>query len=128
VAIFLALVLGMACGTQRYLTAVVGSATLLAVMAFLWWTSFGSFGRFDGYVTLRLAEAGGNSERLLGVLRGFCRSTKQVSLHEGAAEVEYVFQVGMRDRKKAQELVAALRGVEGVKEASLVLRDEMAEV
>jgi uncharacterized membrane protein YhiD involved in acid resistance len=128
VAIFLSLILGMACGTQRYLEAVAGTFTMLAVMVFFWWTNFGSFGRYDGYITLRCDPARGGPERLNGVFRSYCRSTKQMSLHVGMSDSEYVFQIAMRDRQKAQALVSALRQMDGVTEASLVLRDELTEV
>jgi len=128
--VFLALVLGMACGMQRYLTAVGGTLTLLAVMAFLSWTGFGTFGRFDGYLTLRWAPQGGGEGGVSEVLRGFCRATKQVSLQNLApgTEVESVYQIGLKDRDRSEEFLAALRGLQGVTEASLVLRDELSEV
>lgn len=125
--VFLTLVVGMACGTQRYLTAVVGTAVILLVATYLWWTSFGTFGRFDGYLSLRLG--GGAGDDFLDVLRRFCRTTKQISKQQGIdAGAEYVFQVGLRNRSGGNELLGALRGLQGVEDVSLVLRDELAEV
>ena len=125
--VFLSLVVGMACGTQRYLTAVVGTAVILLVATYLWWTSFGTFGRFDGYLSLRVGGRAGGE--FLEVLKRFCRSTKQISKQQGGdAGTEYVFQVGLRNRAGSSEMLEALRRVEGVEDASLVLRDELAEV
>ena len=125
--IFLSLVLGMACGTQRYLTAVVGTAAILLVLGYLHWTGFGSLGRFDGYLNLRLAR--GNGE-FSAVLNRFCRASKEISKQQGGADdaVEYVFQIGLRDRTGSDDLVSALKRLEGVVEVSLVLRDELAEI
>jgi uncharacterized membrane protein YhiD involved in acid resistance len=125
--VFLSLVIGMACGTQRYLTAVFGTAIILLVAVYLWWTGFGTFGRFDGYLSLR--TGGGAGGEFLDVLRRFCRSTKQISKHQAPGEgTEYVFQVGLRNRAGSNELLEALNRVDGVENVSLVLRDELAEV
>ena len=125
--VFLSLVVGMACGTQRYLTAVVGTAVILLVATYLCWTGFGSFGRFDGYLSLRLG--GGAGDAFLTVLRRFCRSTKQISKQQGVGVGrEYVFQIGLRSRVGSDELLEALKQVDGVEDVSIVLRDELAEV
>ena len=125
--IFLGLVLGMACGTQRYLTAIVGTVILLLVTAYLSWTGFGSLGRFDGYLNLRLAGGGG---ALPAVLKHHCRTAKEISKRHGDANgiVDYVYQVGLRDRTRSDDLVSDLQQMDGVVEASLILRDELAEV
>ncbi|MBP7148341.1 MAG: DUF4956 domain-containing protein [Acidobacteria bacterium] len=124
--VFLALVLGMAVGTQRYVTAIFGTCGLMLVVAYLSYTNFGSFGRFDGYLSLRLASGSDAGP----VLHRFCRTTKQVSVrHNGSDGIaEYVYQVGLRDRTLGQQLLAELRAIQGVDEVSLVLRDELAEV
>ncbi len=128
--IFLSLILGMACGTQHYVTAVLGAVVMLLVMAYLSWTSFGSFGRYDGYLSLRVAGDAAGESAFGPVLNGFCTSMKQVSLRAGGPddEAEFVYEIGLRDRARTPQLLAALRGLDGVRDASLVLRDELAEV
>ena len=60
----------------------------------------------------------------------FCRAVKQISTRQsGDAEgAEFVYQIGLRDRGRSNELLARLREVEGVTHASLVLRNELSEV
>jgi hypothetical protein len=127
--IFLVLVLGMACGTQRYLTAIVGTVCLLLVMAYLWWTGFGGNTRYDGYLTLRIT-APADADVFPGTMQRFCRRLKRVSERQAGGQdgIEYLYQVGLRDRTRAQDLVEALRRTRGVSDASLVLHDELAEV
>ena len=55
--VFMALVTGMAVGTQRYMIAILGMVAMGLVVLYLNATSFGSLGRYDGYLTLRLASA-----------------------------------------------------------------------
>jgi uncharacterized membrane protein YhiD involved in acid resistance len=126
--VFIALVVGMAVGTQRYLLAIVGTLVLMLVVLFLDLTAFGTLGRFDGYLTLRLSRrVDGGPEQ---VLRRFCREIKRVSsrhMGETSGE-ELVFEIGLRDRSRGDELIEALRQVDGVAHVSLMIRTEYAEV
>jgi len=126
--VFLSLVLGMACGTQRYLVAIVGSVVVLLAASYLHWTGFGGLTRFDGYLSLQLAA--GETSEVQNVIQRFCRLRKEVSRQHGAGGVssELVYQVGLRDRSRGGDMVAALKQLEGVAEASLVVRDELGEV
>ena len=50
------IVLGMACGTQRFTTALVGSAVIVLVLLALWYTAFGSRHRYDLLLNLHWAR------------------------------------------------------------------------
>src|SRR5687767_6923229 len=41
------IVLGMACGTQKFSTAIIGAFVIVGLMIYLWFTSFGSRHRYD---------------------------------------------------------------------------------
>lgn len=127
--VFMSLVCGMAVGSQRHAMAITGTLALMLVVLYLNATSFGSTGRYDGYLTLRLSSDKGRS--LFGnLLHRFCRAVKQVSMRQAGdqAGAEYVYQVGLRDRGRTQELIEQLRGLDGVTHVSLVVRDELSEV
>ncbi|MCP3981533.1 MAG: DUF4956 domain-containing protein [bacterium] len=127
--VFIALVVGMAVGSQRFLTAVLGAAAISLAVAYLNVTSFGTLGRYDGYLTLRLAalgEAGASN----ALLNRFCRAIKEVSTRQSGEDegAEFVYQIGLRDRMRSQEMLKALRDLDGVTHVSLVLRNELSEV
>ncbi|HKQ63335.1 MAG TPA: DUF4956 domain-containing protein [Candidatus Polarisedimenticolaceae bacterium] len=128
--ILISLVIGMAVGSQRYLSAILGTATLLLVVIYLNSTSFGTLGRYDGYLTLRLAPPDRARDIATRLLDRFCRRIKQVSTRQAGDEdeAEFVYQVGLRDRERGSELLAELRQLEGVRHVSLVLRNELSEV
>lgn len=128
--VFMALVTGMAVGTQRYSLAILGMAALGLVVLYLNATSFGTIGRYDGYLTLRLSSAEQAAEETGRQLNRFCRVIKQVSTRRSGDEVgaEMVYRVGLRDRGRGAELLDALRGLDGVSHVSLVVRDELSEV
>jgi hypothetical protein len=128
--VFMALVVGMAVGTQRFGLALVGTASLVLVAAYLRVTVFGGIGWFDGYLTVRLAAGGRAKDESGQLLRRFCRDVRPVSARHGGdtGGQETVYHVGLRDRDRGIELVERLRGVDGVEDASLVLRDELSEM
>ena len=124
----IALVIGMAVGSEKYLTAILATIGVLAIMMYLHSTGFGTLGRFDGHLSFL---AGNTADDAFGaVLDRFCRSLKRVSVRRAGGEetAEYVFEVRLRDRERGQELVDALTQTPGVTDVSLVLRDELAEV
>ncbi len=128
--VFMSLVVGMAVGTQRFLVAVVGTATMLLVVVYLNVTAFGTLGRYDGYLTLRVTGAGRGRGESSQLLQKFCRAVKQISTRQSGEEegAEFVYQIGLRDRQRGGELLQELRAVDGVTHVSLVLRDELSEV
>jgi len=128
--VFISLVVGMAVGSQRFLTAILGAVALALAVLYLDATAFGAAGGYDGYLTCRLGAPGGVPAELQRHLQRFCRSVKEISSRYGSeAEVlEVVYRIGLRDRQRGAELLAELRRTAGVEHASLVLRSELSEV
>ncbi len=128
--VFLSLVIGMAVGSEKYMTAVVGTMAMCLVLLYLHYTSFGTLGRFDGHLSFLGPWSGSDEGTHLDVLGRFCRVWKRVSLRQVGSEgdSEYVFQVRLRDPERSQELLDALWHLPGVHDVSLVLRDELSEV
>jgi len=128
--VFVTLVVGLAVGSQLYLTAIIGTVCLLGVVIYLDATGFGSHGRFDGYLTVRVASAGVGLETSSDLLDRFCRAIKQVSTRQSGEDesAEFVFQIGLRDRNRAGDLLSELRELDSVTHASVVLRSDLSEV
>ncbi len=128
--VFIVLVVGMSVGSQRHLTAIVGTIAMGLVVLYLNTTSFGTLGRYDGYLTCRLAGGGPDRGDMAEQLHRFCRAVKQVSTRQTGEEsgAELVYQVGLRDRDRGNELLRELRKLEGVLHVSLVMRNELSEV
>jgi len=128
--VFMSLVVGMSVGTQRYQLAIIGTVVLLLVVFYLNKTSFGTLGRYDGYLTVRVTSARHGQNESTQLLNRFCRAVKQISTRQSGEEesAEFVFQVGLRDRDRSHELLRELRELEGVTHASLVMRSELSEV
>ncbi len=128
--VFISLVVGMAVGSQRYLVAILGTVALLLVVWYMNATRFGTLGRYDGYLTVRVSRAGLGRKESSDLLERFCRAIKPISTRQSGEEesAEFVYQVGLRDRDRSPELLSALRGLDHVTHVSLVLRSELSEV
>lgn len=127
--VFMTLVLGMAVGSQRLGVAVMGAAFLLLVASWLHAVSFGTRGGFDGHLSYRAAPGGdGPGSALRAVLDRYCRKLRAVTAHDAGEHVEYVVQVRLRDRARGHEMVADLRSLEDVRDVTLLLRDDHAEL
>lgn len=128
--VFISLVVGMSVGSQRYMVAIVGTAALLLAVWYMKATSFGTLGRYDGYLTLRVASAAAGRSESSPLLDRFCRSVKQISSRQTGEQesAEFVFQIGLRDRDRSNELLTSLQSLEHVTHASLVMRNELSEV
>ncbi len=126
--VFFVLVLGMACGSGRYATAVFGTVTASMIAFYLAATGFGSRGTWDGHLTCRLEGGEETRRRFRETVRRFCRGLKEISARHSPGGSEFVYQVRLRDRQRGEELTRELLAVPGVGDVALVLRDELTEV
>ncbi len=128
--IFAALVQGMAVGTQRYATAALGTAALLAVVVYLHLTDFGSRGHFDGYLRFSMNVGEGMAAAVGRVLRSHCRAMRQVASQRNGQDdaARCTWQVRLRNIDGGGELIGDLERIEGVHDVSLVLQEEIMEV
>jgi uncharacterized membrane protein YhiD involved in acid resistance len=129
--VFMTLVLGMAIGSQRIAVALVGGAFLLLLSVWLHFTRFGVRSHFDGHLSYRMSEPQDGTrvgDLLDRVFTRYCQDLRVVTVHDSGDQVEYVQQVRLRDRKRGNELVQDMRGVDGIGDVTLVLRDESIEI
>ncbi len=119
--------LGMACGTQKYATAVIGCLVMVAIIFYLWFTSFGTRHRYDIIVNLHWSRALSELSELRAVLHRHSRRTQCASQrsHEGYAGTDLSYRLLMRDLERIEELLTELRAVNGVSRVtSLQAQDE----
>lgn len=128
--VFVALVQGMAAGSERYATAVTGTLVILAALFYIHWTDFGSRGHFDGFLRFSLPGGAPAEEQLMALLQRFCRSKRPIAMQQSAGSrmTHCTYQVRLAHSVEGQDLVAALEQIEGMQDVSLVMQEEMSEV
>ncbi|MCI0541846.1 MAG: DUF4956 domain-containing protein [Verrucomicrobiales bacterium] len=124
------IVLGMAAGTMKFATAVIGAAAVAAVYVFLWMTRFGSRHRFDLILNLHWAKPVSELamvQTLLSrhALHAHCASQRP---HEGSEGVDLSYRLLLRDPKRTGELLGDLRELDGVSRVTSLNAEEESEL
>jgi len=124
-----AIIQGMAIGTMRFSTAVLGCLVVGAIFLYLRFTSFGSRHRYD--VVLSLHWTGGQEQ--LGALRPLLRRhavrAKLASQRSAGEEgLDLSYRMLLRDPGRSRELIDELQKTQGVAHASLYLREDESEI
>ncbi len=129
--IFCALVVGMAAGSQRYAIAVVGTVVLSLIAIYLDLTGFGTHQPHNGFLRFSLPGHIGPRHPVPDILKRFCGNFTLISAQDsgfGSSEVEYAYQLMVRNAKKNEEMLAELEKVEGIENVSLTMQEQLLEV
>jgi hypothetical protein len=125
-----AIVQGMAVGTFRYSTALVGVACIALVLLYLWMTQFGVRRRFDAALSLAIpTNSPETRERINQVLHRFSDRTKLTGERQTPdARSMLNYRLLLRDPGRREELRAELARAGDVQELSFYLQDDESEV
>jgi uncharacterized membrane protein YvlD (DUF360 family) len=128
--IFCALVVGMAAGSHRYLTAILGTIVLSLIVIYLFFTDFGSHEPHNGFLRFSLRGPLGADHPVPGILRRFCGSFTLISMQDSGfgGPAEYAYQILIRDAAQNEAFVSELEKVEGIENISLTLQEKLLEV
>lgn len=124
------IVIGMACGTQKFTTAVVGCLLVASVLCLLWYSGFGTRHRFDLIVNLHWARP---LAELSGLLRLLQRHSLRVHTasqrsHEGYEGVDLSYRLLLRDVDRTDELLQELRNLAGVSRVTSLKAEDESEL
>ncbi len=129
--IFCSLVVGMAAGSQRYDVAIIGTVILSLIAIYLYITGFGTHQPHNGFLRFSFRGHIGPDSPISTILRRFCGSFTLISAQEsgfGTAEVEYAYQLMIRNAAKNQQMLSELQQVEGLENISLTMQERLLEV
>ncbi|MCI0746563.1 MAG: DUF4956 domain-containing protein [Verrucomicrobia subdivision 3 bacterium] len=124
------IVIGMATGTQKYASAIIGCALVALAMLYLWYTSFGSRHRYDVIVNLHWARSIkelGELARLLDRHSWKAHLASQRS-HEGYEGTDLSYRLLLRDSNRVEDLLNELRQVSGVSRVTSMLAEDESEL
>jgi hypothetical protein len=128
--IFCALVVGMAAGSHRYLTAILGTGIISAIIIYLYLTDFGSHEPHNGFLRFSVRGPLGAGHPVPGILNRFCGSFTMISMQDSGfgGPAEYAYQLLIRNTARNEEFVAELEKVEGIENISLTVQERLLEV
>jgi hypothetical protein len=124
------IVIGMACGTFKFATAIAGTGVLVVLLLYLWWTGFGTRLRYDFILNVHWTRPDSELAELAAVLGRHALKVIQASkrIPEGSSEVHVSYRLLRRDPGRVDELMTEVRSVQGVHKATCAVAEEESEV
>ena len=124
------IVLGMACGTQKFTTAVIGCALMTLIMLYVWYTSFGSRHRYDIIVNLHWARSLADLIELRATLERHSRKSHCASQrsNEGFDGTDLSYRLLLRDPERVEDLLKDLRALSGVSRLTTLKAEDESEI
>jgi len=124
------IVLGMASGTQKFATGLLGCVLVSAILLLLWYTAFGSRHRYDLILNLHWARPLSelmSLNQLLNrhTLRAHCASQRS---HEGYEGTDLSFRLLLRDSNRVEDLLHEIRDLQGVSRVTSLKAEEESEL
>jgi len=128
--VLIVIVLGMAAGTQKFASAILGTAIVAMAMLYLWATSFGSRHRYDLIVNLHWARSAKETDELRRVLDRHSWKAHLASQrsHESYEGTDLSYRLLLRDSERAEDLISELRQVTGVSRVTSMLAEDESEL
>ncbi len=121
---------GMAAGTRKFSTAILGCLIFALVMLYLHWTSFGARHRYDLIHTRHWGRPLDELPRLVDLLARHGRRIELASQRAGgtsdAADLSY--RILLRDASRSGELVSELKAFPGVSRVTSLKAEEESEM
>ena len=124
------IVLGMASGTQKFTTALVGLAVVVLVLLTLWYTAFGSRHRYDLLLNLHWARPMTELVDLNRLLdrhsfRSLCASQRS---NEGYDGTDLSYRLLLRDSQRVDDLIREVRELSGVSRVTSLKAEDESEL
>ena len=114
------IVLGLACGTLKFTSALLGCLAMLAIMIYFRMTGFGTRQRYDLILNIQWSRPVTELADLLALLQRHCRTIYCASQRssEGYDGLDLSYRLLLRDPARSHELMDELKSVTGVVRAS----------
>ena len=128
--LFMALGLGIACGAQTYLVAVIGTFCICVAVMLLHWSPFASRRAYDALLRFTLPMDSTSEDLAKRVMQDTCTSFSLIAMREAAQGdiLEYSYQIRLIDPSYQSEVVDRLHQIDDVKGANLLLQRTTVEL
>ncbi len=114
------IVIGLACGTAKFTSAIIGCLAVLAIMFYFWATAFGTRHRYDLILNIQWVRSADELATLRQLLRRHSRAMQCASQrsNHGYNGIDLSYRLLLRDPERTQELLDELRALQGVARVS----------
>jgi len=124
------IVIGMAAGTQKFSTAIVGTVVASAALIFIWYTNFGSRQRYDLILNLHWSQPLSRLDYLRDFLNRHSLKTRLASQRSGenTDDTHLSYRLLLRDPDKLDLLLSEIKELDGVSSVSSMMAEDESEV
>ena len=124
------IVVGLACGTMKFTSAIIACLSTSAIMVYFWYTSFGTRFRYDLILNIQWVRSSDELSELRQLLQRHSRRTQCSSQrsNEGSAGVDVAYRLLLRDPARIDDLMAELRTLKGVARVSSLQSGDESEM
>ena len=124
------IIIGTACGTQKYSSCIVGGLAVAALYIFLWLTASGTRHRFDLILNLRWTRPASELTAVSHLLQRHSLRVHIANQHfgKGTEAANLSYRVLLRDPSRAAELLTELSEMPGVDRVSSVQAADESEI
>ncbi|HRI13458.1 MAG TPA: DUF4956 domain-containing protein [Verrucomicrobiota bacterium] len=128
--ILASITMGMACGTKKFTTAVVGTAVFAVLMLYLHFTQFGARHRYDLVLNLHWARPAAEIRDLMELLERHARRALVASQRSnvGYEGTDLSYRLLLRDNNRVDELLTELKSFPGVSRVTSLSAEDESEV
>ena len=124
------IVIGMACGTMKFATAVMGTLLTGGIMLYLYYTAFGSRHRYDVILNLHWGRPLTQVEELDHLLNLYTLRKDRASQRglEGQEGTDLSYHLLMRDPDTLDQMIAEIREINGVSRVTGLSAESESEI
>ena len=124
------IVIGMACGTLKFATAIAGCMMICLIMFYIWLTSFGTRHRYDTILNLHWERPAPEFRALDDIFGRHTRRSRCVSERtvDDSSGVDFSYRLLLRDPSRMEDLLVELREMDGVSRVTGLKAEAESEV
>ncbi len=124
------IVIGLACGTAKFTSAIIGCAATVGIMFYFWATAFGTRHRYDLILNIQWLRPAAELSELRQLLYRHSRAAQCASqrANEGYAGIDLSYRLLLRDPGRRDELLEELRALKGVARVSSLQAGDESEL
>jgi Domain of unknown function (DUF4956) len=125
------IVIGLACGTAKFTSAIIGCVATAAIMLYFWFTGFGTRHRYDLILNIQWLRSRAELSELRQLLYRHSRVAQCASERSGGesyAGMDLSYRLLLRDPDRREELLQEVRDLKGVARVSSLQAGDESEI
>lgn len=124
------IVVGMACGTQKFTTALIGTFVASSALIYIWYTNFGARQRYDVILNLNWSRPISALDTLEEFLKRHALKSKLASQHTSrdGSVTQLSYRLLLRDPNRKQDLMDEIDQISGVTKVSSMAAEDESEI